>query len=138
MRTTILSILALLLLASCDSLLSSDNMTSKGSNFESDAQTFYELTFKLPNEPDNQYIGLLIYTDDEHCKMRLVDNEMLEKNGCYEADYTCHVEEKEGGVTRSFLALEMRDSTSLGLYTLSSRFSCLMQVLMQLTESVVS
>ena len=96
MRTTILSILALLLLASCDSLLSSDNMTSKGSNFESDAQTFYELTFKLPNEPDNQYIGLLIYTDDEHCKMRLVDNEMLEKNGCYEADYTCHVEEKEG------------------------------------------
>jgi len=95
MRNTILSILALLLLASCDSLLSSDNQ-AKGTGSESDAQTFYELTFKLPGEPDNQYIGLLIYTDDEHCKMRLVDNEMLEKNGCYMADYTCHVEEKEG------------------------------------------
>lgn len=95
MRTTILSILALLLLASCDSLLSSDNQ-AKGTNFESDAQTFYELTFKLPGEPDNQYIGLLIYTDDEHCKMRLVDNEMLEQNQCMMADYTCQVEEKEG------------------------------------------
>ncbi len=95
MRTTILSILALLLLASCDSLLSSDNQ-AKGTSFESNAQTFYELTFKLPSDPDNQYVGLLIYTDDEHCKMRLVDDEMLKKNECIMADYTCHIEEKEG------------------------------------------
>lgn len=60
------------------------------------AQTFYEMTFVTPNDKDNQYVGLFIYTDDEHCKMRLVDNEALENNGCYEANYTCHVEDKEG------------------------------------------
>jgi len=56
----ILFILSLLMLVSCDSLLSSD-VQPKGTNFESDAQTFYELTFSLPGEPDNQYVGLFIY-----------------------------------------------------------------------------
>ena len=60
------------------------------------AQTFYEMTFVTPNDKDNQYVGLFIYTDDEHCKMRLVDNEALEQNSCYEANYTCHVEDKDG------------------------------------------
>ena len=60
------------------------------------AQTFYEMTFTTPNDKDNQYVGLFIYTDDEHCKMRLVDSEALEQNSYYEANYTCHVEDKEG------------------------------------------
>ena len=40
------------------------------------SQTFYELTFTLPNS-NSKFVGLLIYTDDEHCKMRLVDDEAL-------------------------------------------------------------
>lgn len=58
------------------------------------AQTFYQLTFTLPSGED--FVGLLIYSDDEHCKMRLVDDEALEKNSCYMANYVCHVEEKKG------------------------------------------
>ena len=58
------------------------------------AQTFYQLTFTLPGGED--FVGLLIYSDDEHCKMRLVDDEALENNSCYMANYVCHVEEKKG------------------------------------------
>lgn len=63
-------------------------LTAKG-------QTFYELTFKSPSTGDD-FVGLLIYTDDEHNKMRLVDNDALSKNSCYMANYTCKIEEKEG------------------------------------------
>ena len=78
-------------------------LTAKG-------QTFYEMTFKLPNSDDN-FVGLLIYTDDEHCKMRLVDNEALENNSCYMANYVCHVEEKkgEGDVGLMFLIPDNED-----------------------------
>jgi len=59
------------------------------------AQTFYELKFHV-GENNEEFVGLLIYTDNEHCKMRLVDNEAIEKNGYYESNYTCQIEAKEG------------------------------------------
>ena len=59
------------------------------------SQTFYELTFTLPNS-NSKFVGLLIYTDDEHCKMRLVDDEALAENSCYMANYTCGIKEKDG------------------------------------------
>ena len=58
------------------------------------SQTFYELTFTLPNS-NSKFVGLLIYTDDEHCKMRLVDDEALAENSCYMANYTCGIKEKD-------------------------------------------
>ena len=57
------------------------------------AQTFYGLEFHTPD--NNHFVGLLIYSDDEHISMRLVDEEMLQKNSCYATNYTCHIEEKE-------------------------------------------
>lgn len=58
------------------------------------AQTFYELTFHAGEERE-EFVGLLIYADDEHCKMRIVDSEAVETNSCYEANYTSIREEKE-------------------------------------------
>jgi len=58
------------------------------------AQTFYALNFHA-GENNEEFMGLLIYTDNEHCKMRLVDNEALEQNGYYECNYTCVMEAKE-------------------------------------------
>ncbi len=58
-------------------------------------QTFYEVTFQLPGN-DDSYVGLLVYNDDEHCKMRFVNNETLKENSCFASNYTCGVEEKEG------------------------------------------
>ena len=76
-------------------------LTAKG-------QTFYELTFKSPSTGDD-FVGLLIYTDDEHNKMRLVDDEALSKNSCYMANYTCKVEEKEGRDDVGVMYLEPDD-----------------------------
>ena len=50
------------------------------------SQTFYELTFTLPNS-NSKFVGLLIYTDDEHCKMRLVDDEALAEDYLARCDY---------------------------------------------------
>ena len=58
------------------------------------AQTFYELEFHAPD--NNRFIGLMIYNDDEHISMRLVDDEALEKNIYYGVNYTCHIDEKAG------------------------------------------
>ena len=59
------------------------------------AQTFYELSFHAGKNND-EFVGLLIYTDNEHCKMRLVDEEALAKNGYYESNYTTTIEAKKG------------------------------------------
>ena len=45
-------------------------------------QTFYEVTFQLPDNNDN-YVGLLVYNDAEHCKMRIVNDEAVKENSCY-------------------------------------------------------
>lgn len=58
------------------------------------AQTFYELSFVVPGD-DSEYVGLLIYTDENHCKMRLTGVEELERNEVFEANYTCRIEEKD-------------------------------------------
>ena len=58
-------------------------------------QTFYEVTFQLPDNNDN-YVGLLVYNDAEHCKMRIVNDEAVKENSCYASNYTCVVKEKEG------------------------------------------
>ncbi|MCR4852740.1 MAG: caspase family protein [Prevotella sp.] len=58
------------------------------------AQTFYELSFKAPADND-EYVGLFIYTDEFHCKMRLANSEMVKSNTCYMANYTCHIEDKK-------------------------------------------
>ena len=58
------------------------------------AQTFYELEFHTPD--DNHFVGLLVYNDNEHISMRLVDDEALQKNVYYGVNYSCHIEEKAG------------------------------------------
>lgn len=58
------------------------------------SQTFYQLTFTIPDD-DVEYVGLLIYTDQTHCKMRLVGDEEVENGEYYEANYTCRIEEKD-------------------------------------------
>lgn len=58
----------------------------------SQAQTFYELQFTVPD--DESYIGLLIYKDETHVKMRLISDESLKNNQYYEANYTAVVDDK--------------------------------------------
>lgn len=58
------------------------------------SQTFYQLSFTIPGD-DAEYVGLLIYTDQTHCKMRLVSDEEVEKGEFFEANYTCRIEEKD-------------------------------------------
>lgn len=59
------------------------------------SQTFYEVTFKLPDS-DVNYVGLLIYYDTENCKVRIVSDETVQENSCYAGNYTCVVKDKEG------------------------------------------
>jgi hypothetical protein len=58
------------------------------------AQTFYEVAFTIPGD-SSEYIGLVIYTDEEHCKMRLVGEEELANNEYYEANYICSIDDKQ-------------------------------------------
>lgn len=58
------------------------------------AQTFYEIDFDIPG--DETYTGLIIYYDDDNVKMRLTSPKTLSENKYYEANYTCHVEDKKG------------------------------------------
>lgn len=55
------------------------------------AQTFYEV-----NYTDNgvEYLGLMIYYNDENCKMRLITQESLKENMVFESQYVNLVEEK--------------------------------------------
>ncbi len=58
------------------------------------AQTFYEVSFVIPGDT-SEYLGLMIYTDDQHCKLRLVSEEELANNEYYEANYICSIDEKK-------------------------------------------
>ena len=59
----------------------------------SQAQTFYEVNY---NDSDGEeYLGLMIYYDDENCKMRLVSASSMEEDMVYESQYVNLVEEKE-------------------------------------------
>ncbi len=69
------------------------------------AQTFYEVSY---NHPGNKelYMGLLTYTDDAHCKMRLTSYKDRNKNKFKEANYECTVKKDE-----------LNDSAKLVIYT---------------------
>lgn len=58
------------------------------------AQTFYEVSFTDPDDGE-EYTGLMIYYDDENCKMRLVTAELLERDEVYESRYTAAIADKE-------------------------------------------
>ena len=58
------------------------------------AQTFYEMSFNMPND-DETFLGLIIYTDESDCKMRLVSARSIAENTVYEANYTCQIEHKK-------------------------------------------
>ena len=57
------------------------------------SQTFYQLTFTVPGDT-SEYVGLLVYTDQTHCTMRMVSNEEIENGEYFETSYTCRIEEK--------------------------------------------
>ncbi len=58
------------------------------------AQTFYEVSFVIPGDT-SEYVGLMIYTDDQHCKLRLVGEVELANNEYFEANYICSIDEKK-------------------------------------------
>lgn len=58
------------------------------------AQTFYEVNFTDPEDGED-YIGLIIYYNDENCKMRLVSDELLSQDKVLESAYTSVVGERE-------------------------------------------
>lgn len=58
------------------------------------AQTFYEVDYINPVD-EQQYVGLMIYYDDQHCKVRFVCDEMLQNNSVAESNYVHVIEEKE-------------------------------------------
>lgn len=59
------------------------------------AQTFYEVNYTDPDD-DDEYIGLMIYYDDQHCKVRFINEEMLNNNDVAESNYVQVIEGKEG------------------------------------------
>lgn len=59
--------------------------------FFSQAQTFYEVNY---TDAEVEYLGLMIYYNDENCKMRLITPESLEENMVFESQYVNMVEEK--------------------------------------------
>lgn len=58
------------------------------------AQTFYEVNFTDPDDGE-EYTGLMIYYDDENCKMRLVTAELISRDEVYESRYAAAIAEKE-------------------------------------------
>jgi len=57
------------------------------------AQTFYEVNYTDPDDGE-EYTGLMIYFDDEHCKMRLITEESLAQDKVFESNYTQRSEGK--------------------------------------------
>ena len=47
------------------------------------AQTFYEVSFNNPENSDDEWVGLMIYYDDQNCKVRLINNEALNEKTAY-------------------------------------------------------
>lgn len=66
-------------------------MLSVGSSL---AQTFYEVNYIDPDDQE-EYTGLMIYYDDEHCQMRLVNDELLARDEVYESNYVQAMADKE-------------------------------------------
>ncbi len=60
----------------------------------SKAQTFYEVNYT--DDDGVEYLGLMIYYDDENCKMRLITPESLGADLVFESQYVNLVEEKSG------------------------------------------
>lgn len=58
------------------------------------AQTFYEVNYIDPDD-QKEYTGLMIYYDDEHCQLRLVNDELLVKDQIYESNYVQATADKE-------------------------------------------
>lgn len=61
--------------------------------FSLQAQTFYEVNYN--DEDGEEYLGLMIYYDDENCKMRLITPSSMEEGLVFESQYVNWVEEKE-------------------------------------------
>lgn len=59
------------------------------------AQTFYEVSFNNPNNEEDEWVGLMIYYDDQNCKVRLINNEALSENTVYESIYSNQMEDKQ-------------------------------------------
>lgn len=59
----------------------------------SQAQTFYEVNYT--DSDGEEYLGLMIYYDDENCKMRLITASSMEEGVVFESQYVNLVEEKE-------------------------------------------
>lgn len=59
------------------------------------SQTFYEVNYVDPDDGD-EYLGLMIYYDDQHCKVRFINEEMLNNDDVAESNYVQVIEDKEG------------------------------------------
>ncbi len=59
------------------------------------AQSFYELQYTDPKDKSDEYVGLMIYFDDDNCHLRIINKELLEQNAVAKSDYTHAVEGKE-------------------------------------------
>jgi len=59
------------------------------------AQTFYEFSYDDPDD-DETYLGLMIYYDDENCKVRIVSDELYQKDEVLESNYVQAVDGKKG------------------------------------------
>ena len=57
----------------------------------SQAQTFYEVSFTGSDGED--FLGLMIYYDDENCKMRLITSSTIEEEVAFESQYVNLVED---------------------------------------------
>jgi len=57
------------------------------------AQTFYEVNYT--DSDGEEFLGLMIYYDDENCKMRLISSSSMEEGLVFESQYVNMVEEKE-------------------------------------------
>lgn len=59
----------------------------------SQAQTFYEVNYT--DNDGEEFLGLMIYYDDENCKMRLISSSSMEEGLVFESQYVNMVEDKE-------------------------------------------
>ena len=59
----------------------------------SQAQTFYEVNYT--DNDGEEFLGLMIYYDDENCKMRLISSTSMEEGLVFESQYVNMVEDKE-------------------------------------------
>ncbi len=58
------------------------------------AQSFYELTYTDPDN-DKEHVGLLIYYSERNCTMRIVNEDMIERDAVADSKYIYQVDGKE-------------------------------------------